>query len=291
MPGNVTVDEETPTSISISWTAASGSFDYYEVAYAEAGGPTLIAGNLQPDSSMLEFTLEDLDPETEYMFTVLTVVGEGDMQERSEPSTVTANTEALNPLQVIVIDYDTDSITILWGETTQTGAAAYLIDLTPSDGSAYPSAVTIDDENRYDFTGLIAGREYTIEITVSGFNEKTMIVQRTVPHPPRNLRSISETETTVTIAWNAPINGFVDTYILTYEPADGKTASPITVEQDTLQLVIEGLTPSSQYDITLIGVAGTGSDKTESAKIMASVNTSAASPAQVIIKTVTTTKY
>ncbi|XP_070577718.1 titin-like [Ptychodera flava] len=284
----ITVVNSTATDIIITWTPAAGEFDFYEVSRSSPDGPSVIGG-IVPKDDERSVTFPYLDPETEYTISVVTVVGEGALQMKSAPYSMAASTVGLDPLEVIVINFTTNAITVLWGPTNRTDVTAYLINLSPSDGAQYPVAVTADLENRYDFTNLVPGREYTITLGVSQYPDENSINQRTVPNPPENLRSEDETTTSVTVKWDAPTTGDVDTYVMTYDPADGQTSSPLILSAGTTEQVIEGLTPSSSYNVSIKVVSGTGLGMTQSDDVTTEVTTSAAGPAAVIIKTVTTT--
>ncbi|XP_077999957.1 uncharacterized protein LOC144452687 [Glandiceps talaboti] len=288
-PGDLSANVTSALALQIMWGEADGQFDHYEISYAETEeGPTVVTGTVARGDERY-FDFENLSPITNYTFSVVTVVGTGDDELKSTASVFTVSTDALEELQVIVIEYTKTNMSILWGSTQRPGVAAYLIDLTPSDGAQYPLAITTAEERSFVFNGLVPGREYTIEVGVTSYPEKGTKTQRTIPNAATNLRSSGQTPTAITVQWDAPSFGGDETYMLTYEPADGLTSSPLTLAQSTAQQTFEGLTPSTEYTFTLSVVSGTGSGKTESDAVTATSSTTAAAPAAVIIKTVTTT--
>ena len=86
-------------SITISWEPADGQADAYRVYFREAGTDTTDPEEFQLldvvyASQDLTYTLEDLDPDTEYEFAVKTITS-GELNEISKEAAIKLSTGAI----------------------------------------------------------------------------------------------------------------------------------------------------------------------------------------------------
>ena len=73
-PGQINFGDKSPTSLTISWVAAPlESYSFYRVSITDPMGNEKFADPIYP-SEPTQYTFTDLDPETDYTVTVVTVL-------------------------------------------------------------------------------------------------------------------------------------------------------------------------------------------------------------------------
>ncbi|XP_077984380.1 tenascin-X-like [Glandiceps talaboti] len=90
-PGIILIDGQEVTSLNISWVAASGYFDDYEISVKPPKAAAYVAG-IVSRSEIRIYTIPDLDPDTTYQISIVTRVGPSYLYIRSAPSTTTGTT-------------------------------------------------------------------------------------------------------------------------------------------------------------------------------------------------------
>lgn len=75
----------------------------------------------------------------------------------------------------------------------------------------------------------------------------------TLPGPPQNIRLTEVKQTTATLQWMAPTNGTVKEYVVSYlEHSREGLAKPNMTTTSNTTLQLKGLTPNTEYDVTVI---------------------------------------
>ncbi|XP_077999959.1 fibronectin-like [Glandiceps talaboti] len=262
-PGAVVQTAETPTSVTFIWVAPVGDVDEYRLSYSGEGiNETEIAVIPHVDNTALSYTLGDLDPSTEYTISVTTL----SMTYKSTPTTQNVMTATIPAGVILISNLTTDVIEILWGKVEN--ASAYLVYL---DGNL-ERVVNSDDRPHFSFTGLVAGQNYEIKIQFQmahGSFPDSIVNQRTKPNSIEQIvvNALRSGPSTLVINLFDPTDVY-DTFRLTYDPADGVTASPLDIAVETTQanyeVILRGLTPNTEYVITIVTLSGSGNNQTES---------------------------
>nr|XP_006815249.1 PREDICTED: fibronectin-like [Saccoglossus kowalevskii] len=278
----------TPTSISFMWEAALGDFDYYEISYSLVNGVMMVAGNV--DENTLSYTLENLNTDTEYTVSVVTVIGSGDDKEMSEVSMANNVTDAIQPDVILVLDVTTTSITIEWGETEIPGATNYAALATPVlGGNTATHVVGIEDSNQHTFTGLLVGTQYRIKLQIvvtDSDDSETTINQFTRPNAPGSITVGTVTPNELPVTWIAAAGDYDFIYELSYAANGGVQTIVDTVDKSVTSYVIDGLQPDTSYDVTVIAKVGTGDEAMLSDSSVVTASTAVILPGQIIVTSV-----
>ncbi|XP_078584026.1 receptor-type tyrosine-protein phosphatase eta-like isoform X2 [Branchiostoma floridae x Branchiostoma japonicum] len=272
-PGAIIIGAVTVNSISITWSAATGDKDSYSVSISPADSPS--ASVTATDPLQHEFT--GLTAGREYSISVITVSS----GVSSVAQTETRRTTVAQPGAIIIGAVTVNSISITWSAATG-DKDSYSVSISPADS---PSAsVTATDPLQHEFTGLTAGREYSISvITVSsgGNSVAQTETRRTTVAQTDTINIGTVTENSISITWSAA-DGDKDSYSVSISPADSPSAS-VTATTNPLQHEFAGLTAGREYIVSVITV----SDGVNSVAQTATQRTTVAQPGAIIIGAVT----
>uniref|UniRef100_A0A3Q3JGG7 Collagen alpha-1(XII) chain n=1 Tax=Monopterus albus TaxID=43700 RepID=A0A3Q3JGG7_MONAL len=254
-PNNLVTSEVTHHSFRASWTAPEGPIDVYRVTYMTMGGVPM---ELMVDVTMTTTVLENLNPLTEYLVNVYSVVG----GESSEPLKGTETTLPLPPVTNInVYDETVTTMKVSWEKVD--GATGYLM-LYKSINATEPQLeqeVRVDgDVNIVQLLDLTPNTAYTITLhalhgeAVSDPLEGTGV---TLPVPPAGLLRITDvTHSTMRLNWDAA-PGPVRKYTITYKTKQGDMKE-IYSDADKTTMDLSSLTSETHYDVSVTPVYDEG---------------------------------
>ncbi|KAI8507343.1 hypothetical protein Bbelb_147230 [Branchiostoma belcheri] len=254
--GVITITEVTENSIRITWAAAAGVKDSYDIRISPGDGenPT---GSVN-DGDTLEYTFTGLTGRTEYTISVTTISG----GMSSDPRTKIQRTSSGQPGEISIAPSDVTetSIRVTW-TATEGSVDSYRISISPADGASSTGSVNAGDTLEHIFTGLTAGTLYTINVvSVSGgVNSVARTAQQrtTVAQPGEITIALSGvTENSIKITWTAAA-GAKDSYDISISPNDGVTNPTGNVNDgDSLEYTFTGLTAGTLYTISVVTVSG-----------------------------------
>ncbi|XP_034384020.1 collagen alpha-1(XII) chain-like [Cyclopterus lumpus] len=269
-PTDLVTSEVTHRSFRATWTAPGSPVDEYRVTYVmAAGGPTQ---ELLVDGSVNSAVLEGLNPLTEYVVNVYSVVAE----ESSEPL---KGTETTLPLSAVtnmnVFDETSSSMRVSWDPAD--GATGYML-LYRSTNATEPQ---LDNEVRVEgnitdvkLVQLIPNTQYSISVyALHGEAASDPLEGRgvTLPVLPAGVLRISDvTHSSMRLNWDAA-PGAVRKYMITYRPDDGdlkevRSRCGVTsmyttqgeVGGDVTSVDLSSLISQTEYDVAVTPVYDEG---------------------------------
>ncbi|CAG2219431.1 PTPRK [Mytilus edulis] len=235
---------------------------------------------------MCRYTLNDLDPNTEYAIRV-SVRRDGDGGDGPLGAILYTKTKCSAPNSPPIIDevtadfeyntsYPQTQMIVLWTDAAKStwncdNIAKYQVFITSSWKGFQPQAVHVsgdtpaDAKNRKSVlvSDLNPGTEYCVRMSFS--NDRTFVspkserkcakTPKTTPLQPRNLRKVKSTSTTITVAWEQPYSPYsvVNTYHLAYWKATNQLSTKTGLEVVSNSLDVEhsitDLEPNTKYNI------------------------------------------
>ncbi|XP_052095466.1 receptor-type tyrosine-protein phosphatase kappa-like isoform X3 [Mytilus californianus] len=236
---------------------------------------------------MCRYTLNDLDPNTEYAIRV-SVRRDGDGGDGPLGAILYTKTKCSAPNSPPIIDeltsdleynasYPQTQIIVLWKDAAKStwncdNIAKYQVFITSSWKGFQPQAVHVsgdtpaDAKNRKSVlvSDLNPGTEYCVRMSFS--NDRAFVspkserkcakTPKTTPLQPRNLRKVKSSSTTITVAWEQPYSPYsvvVNTYHLAYWKATNqlstKTGMEVVSNNPNVEHSITDLEPNTKYNI------------------------------------------
>ncbi|XP_036927763.1 collagen alpha-1(XII) chain isoform X4 [Acanthopagrus latus] len=252
-PTNLITSEVTHRSFRATWTAPDGPVEKYRVEYMTLSGRPQ---QVFVDGTETTTVLQGLNPLTEYMVSVYSVVGE----ESSEPLEGSETTLPLSAVRRMdIYDEQITTMRVRWEEAE--GATGYML-LYSAINATQP---TLEQEIRVggdttdvQLVKLLPNTAYTLSLfALHGESASEPLTKQgvTQPMPPAGeLRVRDVTHSTMRLIWDAA-PGLVRKYLITYKPEDGEPkelevgGSVTTRELDNLISQTEyGLAVTPIYD-------------------------------------------
>ena len=272
-PGNVAVTDVTTTTAKVTWSEATDNVGVvgYNVYLNEAKvNETLI--------TTTEYDLTALTEETAYSVRVTAVDAAENESERSEAATFTTpktqDTEAPSvPAGVTASEVTQTGAKITWTASTDNVAVTgYNVYVGETRVNATPVTVT-----EYDLTGLTANTEYTVTVsavdaagiesarseaatftTLAAEEEK----DNEAPSVPAGVTASDVTQTGAKITWTAAAD---NVGVAGYNVYVDETKVNTDKLVEGLELELTGLTPDTEYTVTVSAVDAAGNESGRSA--------------------------
>ena len=272
-PGNVAVTDVTTTTAKVTWSEATDNVGVvgYNVYLNESKvNETLV--------TTTEYDLTALTEETNYSVKVTAVDAAKNESARSEAATFTTpktqDTEAPSvPAGVTASDVTQTGAKITWtASTDNVGVAGYNVYLGESKVNTSPVTVT-----EYDLTGLTVNTEYTVTVSAvdAAGNEsarseaatfKTLEAEEEkdneAPSVPAGVTASDVTQTGAKITWTASAD---NVGVAGYNVYVDETKVNTDKLVEGLELELTGLTPDTEYTVTVSAVDAAGNESGRSA--------------------------
>ncbi|RVE57033.1 hypothetical protein OJAV_G00212260 [Oryzias javanicus] len=254
-PTNLVTSEVTHESFRATWTGPEGPVEKYRVEYMTVSGVPL---EVFVGGTVTTVVLRGLDPLTQYMVNVYSIVGE----ESSEPLRGTETTLPLSAVRDMTV-YDEQISTMRARWKGVRGATGYML-MYRATNATQP---TVEQEMRVgagttdvQLVKLLPNTAYELSLfALYGLSASDPLVQQgvTLPIPPSgelNVRDV--THSTMVLYWDAA-PGAVRKYIITYTPEDGDPKELEVGGRITTKL-LERLISQTEYSLSVTPVYDEG---------------------------------
>ena len=271
-PTEVTATDITTTTAKVTWTASTDNVGvtgynvYVNDSETPVNGETLVTGT--------EYALESLTAGTEYKVTVKAVDAAGNVSEGAVHTFTTENaadTEAPTaPENVAVTDVTTTTAKVTWSEATDNvGVVGYNVYLNEAKVNE-----TLITTTEYDLTALTEETNYSVKVTAvdaaeneSGRSEAaTFTTPKTqdteAPSVPAGVTASDVTQTGAKITWTASAD---NVGVAGYNVYVDETKVNTDKLVEGLELELTGLTPETEYTVTVSAVDAAGNESGRSA--------------------------
>ncbi|KAJ8263371.1 hypothetical protein COCON_G00158280 [Conger conger] len=252
--GNLTVSDLSWDSLSLSWNPKEGVFQAFLIEVADSEGRTDWQNHTLPGNTH-NLGITGLTPGTSYVITLYGVY-RGSLL---EPIFAVATTEAEPEVERLqVSDVTVESFRLTWTAEDDV-FDSFVISVSDSKQVADPLELTVAGGERFKVvTGLSPDTEYKITlygVTLGRHSQPVTAVTRTGVGSPKGIRFSDVTDTSATVHWIVP-RARVDSYRVTYVPAQGGSPITVSAEGTVSQTVLSNLTPGVTYQVTVIAVKG-----------------------------------
>ncbi|KAM4720207.1 tenascin-like isoform 2-T2 [Anableps anableps] len=253
-PRQVEVKDVTDSSALISWYLPVAPVDKVTMFYMPSSNPSdeTTVDVSPPDK---QYNTDNLKPDTEYTVSIISRHGEA----TSDPVTTTFTTALDPPTDAQAVSQTDDSITLAW-TNSQADVSSYRVKYSPISGSTHGEKVFprgSGDTTQATITGLKPGTEYGMGVTAVK-NERESLPATTNAatdlDPPRDLKEVRSTETSLTVSWKKP-QAKVSGYRLVYMSKDGQ-AEQVEIPASETTYVLSNLIPGMSYTLTLTAERG-----------------------------------
>ncbi|XP_044225263.1 tenascin-N isoform X4 [Thunnus albacares] len=278
-PSNVTAQDETETSFSVSWDHAQAEIDGYLLTYSssEGSGEEIQVG---PDST--SYMLTGLKPGVLYTVYIWSIKG----NKASRKISTQAQTELDAPANLLARDETESSFSVTW-DRAQAEIDGYILTYNSSEGSSVEIPLG-PDSTSYSLTGLRPGLLYTVYIWAikgSKVSKKISTQAQTELDAPANLLARDETETSFSVSWDR-VQAEIDGYILTYSSSEGSSGE-IPLGPDSTSYSLTGLRPGVLYTVYIWAIKGNKVSK----KISTQAETELDAPANLLARDETESSF
>ncbi|XP_049632357.1 tenascin-R isoform X2 [Suncus etruscus] len=280
-PRDLTVRASSETSISLTWTKASGPIDHYRLTFTPASG---IASEVTVPRHATSYTLTDLEPGAEYLISLTAERG----RQQSAESTVDAFT-GFRPISHLHFSHVTSSsVNITWSDPSPP-PDRLVLSYSPRDHEDQALQVTLDPAKRHAvLEGLQPATEYIVNlVAVHGAITSEAIVGSitTGIDPPKDITISNVTKDSVVVSWSPPLASF-DYYRVSYRPTQVGRLDSSVVPNTVREFTITKLHPATEYEISLNSVRG----REESERVCTLTHTAMDTPAELMATNVSPTE-
>ncbi|XP_039630764.1 tenascin-like isoform X2 [Polypterus senegalus] len=250
-PKNLERVSQTENTVTLEWQNSKANVDSYRIKYSPlAGGDHAEISVPKSRQATTKATITGLRPGTEYGLGVTAVKSDRE----SMPATINAATELDSPRDLEVSGKSENSLSLRW-KRPLSKINIYRLAYVSADGKRQEVEVPAD-ATTYSLGGLESGMQYTITLTAERGRQKSKpasITATTGLGSPKGLRFSDVTDTTIMVHWIIP-RARVDSYRVTYVPAEGGTPKVLTVDGTKSKTMLVDLTPGQLYDVSIVSV-------------------------------------
>ncbi|XP_041475815.1 fibronectin-like [Lytechinus variegatus] len=236
---SISVDENTPTYISVSWsTDAGSSWNHYMVDIVAPSGHSLTGYPINTTDTSYQIT--GLRPEVEYTITVIPWSGSG----AGDALNTTVSTEAIAEGEILVYDVTSSSAHIQWRAVE--GVLFYRIVTEPSDAIGSLGGIF---EEEVGLTILLPGTVFNLTVqNGQSFLNLASTQIRSAPEGPVNVTLDQIGSTEATISWTPPTTprDAYEVYVIKNSTNERLLAATIRPE-DVNECTVNGLSRDWVY--------------------------------------------
>jgi hypothetical protein len=262
-PIQITSEAKGLKDVSVSWSAPVDS-DFEHVIVTRTPSWILDQTISKGTNSFAE---TGLDPTVDYTYTFVSVDDAGN---RSTPVSVVKSGDRTSPGQAVLgtVNQGLCDITINWIDPSDPDFDHVLITWTPAGGLQAQPAVVKNGIQTFTVSGLDPAVEYTFSIICVDRAGNVSSPVTAVKHPdttppgPLKVTSVVSGDTDITINWTNPSDSDFDHVLITWTPAGGSTAQPVSVPENTPFFSVLELNRSETYTFTLTTVDLAGNKST-----------------------------
>ncbi|XP_074533307.1 receptor-type tyrosine-protein phosphatase beta [Halichoeres trimaculatus] len=243
---NLTIDEVTTSSVSLTWTRPEGNATSYIVQWIGEGKSD------ERTTNETSFNITGLSPGFQYTITVSAV--SGDPGNKGQGNSKTTFTKPVAPASIEVKLRGTDNLNIHW--TLPGGRVDYYVASISNKELEFFYYIKTT-ETSFHFTGLKPGRVYVITVTsVAGnFSETSEASFATYPTSPGPIIISSRTVSSLHAQWAIPaemVGAPNISYFITYNSSPGGPEQNTTTTVN--QTVLSQLSSGTLYSISVQAV-------------------------------------
>nr|XP_009502228.1 PREDICTED: tenascin-R [Phalacrocorax carbo] len=248
-PRDLLVTASTETSISLTWTKATGPIDHYRVTFTPASG---MASEVTVPWDKSQLTLSELEPGTEYTISIIAERG----RQQSLEATVDAFTGARPITQLHFSQLTSSSVNVTWSDPSPP-ADRLVLTYSPRDEEEAQQLMLDGTRRHASLMGLQPSTEYLVSLVAmhGAISSEPVVGSITTGiDAPKDLRVGNVTQESMTVYWSPPIAAF-DHYRISYRAAEGRTDST-AITSDATEYALRRLQPATKYEIGVKSVRG-----------------------------------
>ncbi|XP_053301278.1 collagen alpha-1(XII) chain [Pleuronectes platessa] len=253
--GVLTISDVTHSTMRLHWDAAPGAVRRYLITYKPEDGD-LKEAEVSGDITTLD--LSSLMSQTEYDVAVTPIYDEGPGSTMIG-SAITDVVPA--PKSLVFSEVSHTSFRASWDHGAP-DVALYRIGWSRKGENNYQFDILSSEDTSHVLPNLDIDTEYDVTVTAiypdESESEDLMGRERTLPpEPPRNLRVLNATVSSLAVKWeHAP--GNVQNYVISYRPSAGGETLSTQVGGKKTSVVLQKLQPDTPYSISVAALYPTG---------------------------------
>ncbi|CAN0250052.1 unnamed protein product [Lampetra planeri] len=247
-PKDLQVTNSSDTTISLSWTAPSTSFDRYTITFASETSDDGREVTVPADATTA--TLSDLEPGTKYAIRLRAEKG----SVHSAWAFTSGKTGCKPATAMRFSDITPTSLVASWASPPAT-PDYYIVKYSQRNREPHTVAVS-GGQNYVVLSDLKPDTEYRVRvISVKGVSSSKPLIGDvfTAIETPRNIDFKDIRETSVVVTWIAP-SADADSFKIAYVPTAGGEPESRRVASSLTEVMLTRLTPGTEYEVNVISV-------------------------------------
>ncbi|XP_022079188.1 receptor-type tyrosine-protein phosphatase H-like isoform X2 [Acanthaster planci] len=239
------------TSVELTWERVSlQNLEQYRVSLYIGYTSTLDLGYMSKTTDRL--MVDSLRPGTSIVASVYAVVGSRDERLESQRRSLAVTIASLSDREFLAYNFTESTIAVAWHRQVNTynGKDPYMLYIEPEDADEnYLTVFSPGDPAWAEFVGLKPNTEYKIRL-ISNLGLSLSASQKTRPGRVANLRPTLVRDDAITLEWDAPAEGVVDSYEVHISP--GEDNDPTTVSSTSCHF--SSLRAKTEYFFKVVSV-------------------------------------